>query len=309
MKVLFMGTPDFAVPVLESLISKHNVVAVVSQPDKPKGRGKKLQPTPVKVVAEANNIPVYQPSRIKDEEFVNILKDIDADIYVVVAYGQILSQEILDIPKYGCVNVHGSLLPKYRGAAPIQWSIIDGEKKTGVTIMYMVKALDAGDMIIKKEIEITPEDTYETLHNKMAPVGAEALIEALDLIEKGEAKPEKQDDNLTCYASMITKDMGHIDWNKTSEEIKNKVRGFNPFPAAFTEYNDEVLKIFNVDILDCCNNGRCGEIISIDKKKGFVVKTGNGAVMVTEVQAKGSKRMNCADYMRGHKIEEGKILK
>ena len=143
----------------------------------------------------------------------------------------------------------------------------------------------------------------------MAPVGAEALIEALDLIEKGEAKPEKQDDNLTCYASMITKDMGHIDWNKTSEEIKNKVRGFNPFPAAFTEYNDEVLKIFNVDILDCCNNGRCGEIISIDKKKGFVVKTGNGAVMVTEVQAKGSKKMNCADYMRGHQIEEGKILK
>lgn len=309
MKVLFMGTPDFAVPVLEALIDKHNVVAVVSQPDKPKGRGKKLQPTPVKAVAEAHNIPVYQPNRIKDEEFVNILKGIDADIYVVVAYGQILSQEILDIPKYGCVNVHGSLLPKYRGAAPIQWSIIDGEEKTGVTIMYMVKALDAGDMILKKEIEITPEDTYETLHDKMAPIGADALIEALDLIENGEAKPEKQDDSLTCYASMITRDMGQIDWTKTSKEIKNKVRGFNPVPAAFTEYDDEVLKIFNVNILEGYDNGNCGEIIAIDKKKGFVVKTGNGAVMVTEVQAKGSKRMNCADYMRGHQIEEGKFLK
>lgn len=309
MKVLFMGTPDFAVPVLEELIKNHQVVAVVSQPDKPKGRGKKLQPTPVKAVAETNNIPVYQPARIKDEEFVNILKDIDADIYVVVAYGQILSQEILDIPKYGCVNVHGSLLPKYRGAAPIQWSIINGEEKTGVTIMYMVKALDAGDMILKEEISIEPNDTYETLHDKMAPVGAKALIKALDLIENGEEKAEKQDDSLSCYASMITRDMGQIDWTKTSEEIKNKVRGFNPVPAAFTNYDDEVLKIFNVDILNGHNNGAAGEVLGIDKKKGFVVKTGNGAVMVTEIQAKGSKRMNCADYMRGHDIIIGKILK
>lgn len=304
-----MGTPDFAVPVLEELIKNHQVVAVVSQPDKPKGRGKKLQPTPVKAVAETNNIPVYQPARIKDEEFVNILKDIDADIYVVVAYGQILSQEILDIPKYGCVNVHGSLLPKYRGAAPIQWSIINGEEKTGVTIMYMVKALDAGDMILKEEISIEPNDTYETLHDKMAPVGAKALIKALDLIEKGEEKAEKQDDSLSCYASMITRDMGQIDWTKTSEEIKNKVRGFNPVPAAFTNYDDEVLKIFNVDILNGYNNGAAGEVLDIDKKEGFVVKTGNGAVMVTEIQAKGSKRMNCADYMRGHDIIIGKILK
>ena len=309
MKIVFMGTPDFSVPALEELAKVHQVAAVVTQQDRPKGRGHKMQYTPVKEKALELNIPVYQPNRIKDEEFVNILKGIDADIYVVVAYGQILSQEILDIPKYGCVNVHGSLLPKYRGAAPIQWSIIDGEEKTGVTIMYMVKALDAGDMILKKEIEITPEDTYETLHDKMAPIGADALIEALDLIENGEAKPEKQDDSLTCYASMITRDMGQIDWTKTSEEIKNKVRGFNPVPAAFTEYDDEVLKIFNINILDGYDNGNCGEIIAIDKKKGFVVKTGNGAVMVTEVQAKGSKRMNCADYMRGHQIEEGKILK
>lgn len=309
MKVVFMGTPDFAVPVLEALIKNHEVVAVVSQPDKPKGRGKKLQPTPVKAVAEANNIPVYQPERIKNDEFVDFLEKIEADIYVVVAYGQLLSQRILDIPKYGCVNVHGSLLPKYRGAAPIQWSIIDGEEKTGVTIMYMVKKCDAGDMILKKEIEIDSEDTYETLHDKMAPVGAEALIEALDSIEKGQAKAEKQDDSLSCYASMITRDMGIIDWSKSSKEIKNKIRGFNPVPAAYTNYGEDILKIFNVDILEGYDNGEIGEILAVDKKKGFVVKTGNGAVMVTEIQAKGGKRMNCADYMRGHEVEVGKILR
>lgn len=308
MKVIFMGTPDFAVPVLEALIKNHNVVAVVSQPDKPKGRGKKLQPTPVKALAEANNIPVYQPKRIKDDEFVDILEKIEADIYVVVAYGQLLSQRILDIPQYGCVNVHGSLLPKYRGAAPIQWSIINGEEKTGVTIMYMVKKCDAGDMILKKEIEIDSEDTYETLHDKMAPIGADALIEALDLIEKGEVKAEKQNEELSCYASMITRDMGIIDWSKTSKEIKNKIRGFNPVPAAYTKYGEDILKIFKADIVEGYENGEIGEILAVDKKRGFTVKTGDGAVMITEIQAKGGKRMNCADYMRGHEIEIGKIL-
>lgn len=309
MKVLFMGTPDFAVPVLEALVEKHTVTAVVSQPDKPKGRGKKLQPTPVKAVAEKYNIPVYQPERIKDEDFVNALKGIDADIFVVVAYGQILSQEILDIPKYGCVNVHGSLLPKYRGAAPIQWAIIKGEKKTGVTIMYMVKALDAGDMILKREIDIDDNDNYETLHDKMAPVGAKALIDALDMIEKGSVNAEKQDDSLTCYASMITRDMGVIDWKDTSENIRNKVRGFDPVPAAYTNYEGDIIKIYSVDIADNEYEGSAGEIVDIDKKKGFYVKTGNGAVLVKKVQAKGGKKMNCADYMRGHSVEKGKILK
>ena len=309
MKVLFMGTPDFAVPVLEALVEKHTVTAVVSQPDKPKGRGKKLQPTPVKAVAEKYNIPVYQPERIKDEDFVNVLKGIDADIFVVVAYGQILSQEILDIPKYGCVNVHGSLLPKYRGAAPIQWAIINDEKKTGVTIMYMVKALDAGDMILKREIDIDDNDNYETLHDKMAPVGAKALIDALELIESGNVNAEKQDDSLTCYASMITRDMGLIDWKDTSENIRNKVRGFDPVPAAYTNYEGDIIKIYSVDIADNEYEGSAGEIVDIDKKKGFYVKTGNGAVLVKKVQAKGGKKMNCADYMRGHSVEKGKILK
>lgn len=308
MKVLFMGTPDFAVPVLEALIEKHEVVAVVSQPDKPKGRGKKLMPTPVKEVALKHNIDVYQPERIKNEDFVEVLKGIEADIYVVVAYGQILSQEILDIPKFGCINVHGSLLPKYRGAAPIQWSIINGEDVTGVTIMYMIKELDAGDMILKKEIDIEKEDTYETLHDKMAIVGAEALIEAIELIESGKVKAERQDDSLSTYAPMISKDMGRIDWNKSSVEIKNKIRGFNPFPACFSEYKGEVLKIFKAEEVECNKQAKAGEIIEVDSKKGFTVKTGDSALLIKEIQAKGGKKMNSCDYMRGHSIEVGEIL-
>lgn len=309
MKVLFMGTPDFAVPVLNAITEKYEVTAVISQPDRPKGRGKKLQPTPVKVLAESKGIPVYQPERIKNEEFTAFLKTIEADIYVVVAYGQILSQEILDIPRFGCVNVHGSLLPKYRGAAPIQWSVINGDTKTGVTIMYMDKTCDTGDMILKREMDIFPHDTYETLHDRMAPIGASALMEALELIEKGEAKAEKQDDSLSSHAPMITRDMGLIDWSKTSMEIKNKIRGFNPVPAAFANYDDIILKIFNSEIIDNYDSGEPGEILAVDKKKGFIVKTGDGALLITEVQAKGGKRMNTADYMRGHLIESGKILK
>lgn len=308
MKVLFMGTPDFAVPVLEALVEKHNVTAVISQPDKPKGRGKKMKPTPVKEAAEKYGIPVYQPEKIKDEKFVELLKGIDADIFVVVAYGQILSQEILDIPKYGCINVHGSLLPKYRGAAPIQWSVINGEKETGVTIMYMVKALDSGDMILKRKMEITDDDTYETLHDRMAYVGADALIEAIELIEKGDVNAEKQEDSLATTAPMIKKDMGKIHWSRNSEEIRNKIRGFNPVPGAYTEYEGEILKIFKADIVEGYEKGEAGEILSVDKKKGFIVKTGNGALLIREVQAKGGKKMNCADYLRGHSVEEGKIL-
>ncbi len=309
MKVLFMGTPDFAVPVLKAVSDKYEVTAVISQPDRPKGRGKKLQPTPVKVFAESKNIPVYQPERIKSEEFTAFLRTIEADIYVVVAYGQILSQEILDIPPLGCVNVHGSLLPKYRGAAPIQWSVINGDEKTGVTIMYMDKNCDTGDMILKEEMDILPDDTYESLHDRMAPIGAETLMRALELIEKGEARAEKQDDSLSTHAPMITKDMGLIDWSRRSEEIRNKIRGFNPTPCAFTHYDDEVLKIYRAEKAEGYELGENGEILAVDKKKGFIVGTGDGALLITEVQAKGGKRMAAADYMRGHSVEIGKILK
>jgi methionyl-tRNA formyltransferase len=308
MKAVFMGTPDFAVPPLKALIEKHEVVAVISQPDKPKGRGKHLMPTPVKEVALENNIPVYQPEKIKAEDAVELVKSFNADVIVVVAYGQILPESILNAPKYGCINVHGSLLPKYRGAAPIQWAVIDGEPTSGVTIMYMEKGLDCGDMILKREIPIEPEDTYGTLYDKISELGADALIEALTLLENGTASPQKQDDSLSTYAVKIEKEMGLVDWSKTSTEIVNHIRGFNPMPGAFTNYGDEVFKLWMAESVDGEYNGAVGEIADVTKK-GFVVKCGDGAVLVTIMQAKGGKRMATADYMRGHSIEKGTVLR
>ncbi len=307
MKVVFMGTPDFAVPTLEKLIEKHDVVCVVTQPDKPKGRGKKMMFPPVKEAAIAAGIPVLQPQKIKDEESIAELKKYEADLFVVVAYGQILPEAILNMPKFGCINVHGSLLPKYRGAAPIQWAVIDGEKVTGVTIMYMEKGLDTGDMILKKEIPLDENETYGSLHDKMAPIGADALIEAVELIESGKAKPEKQDNSLSTYAKKIEKGFGQIDWNKNSDEILHLVRGLNPMPCAYTILNGEVFKIWNGEEVESVD-GAVGEVVEVNSKKGFVVKTGNSAILVTEVQAKGGKRMGCADYMRGHAVEKGTML-
>jgi len=303
MKVVFMGTPDFAVPTLEALIEKHDVLAVISQPDKPKGRGKKLQPTPVKIAAEAHNIPVYQPEKIKDEEFVKILSGIEADVFVVVAYGQILPQKILDMPKYGCINVHGSLLPKYRGAAPIQWSVIDGEKVTGVTIMYMEKGLDTGAMLLKREIPIEPTDTFGTLHDKMAPVGAQALLEVLEMLENGSAKPEKQDDAQSSYVSVIDKSLGNIDWSRDAKSITDLIRGLDPVPGAYSYLNGEMIKIWAAETSE--HKGSAGEVVYTDKKKGFAVAANGGSVFVKQVQAKGGKRMSAADYMRGHEIKVG----
>jgi methionyl-tRNA formyltransferase len=305
MKVVYMGTPDFAVPALKALIEKHEVVAVISQPDKPKGRGKHLAPTPVKEEALKHSIPVYQPERIKSEEAVELVRSLDADIFVVAAYGQILPVSILEKPKYGCINIHGSLLPKYRGAAPIQWALIDGEESSGVTIMYMAEGLDCGDMLLKKEIPIESEDTYGTLYDKISELGATAVLEAMELIENGTAKPEKQDDNKSTYAKKIVKEMGLIDWSKTSREINNLVRGFNPMPVAHTTYNGEVFKIWSVAPVEGDYVGECGEIVEVNPKRGFTVKTGDGAVLVREMQAKGGKRMTSADYMRGHAVEKG----
>lgn len=307
MKIVFMGTPDFAVHTLDALIKNHEVVAVISQPDKPKGRGKKLQPTPVKILAEEHNIPVYQPVRIKDEDFCDFLETIEADLFVVVAYGQILSEKILNMPKLGCVNVHGSLLPQYRGAAPIQWSILNGDKKTGVTIMYMDKECDTGDMILKEEIDITDDDTYGSLHDKMAPVGAKALLKAIDMIQNGSVNAEKQDNSKANYAPMINKQMGHIDWSKSADEIRNLVKGLNPMPGAFTFYNDEMLKIWDCKIVDTTSTDK-GKITEVDPKKGFVVACGTNSLLITEIQAKGGKRMKTVDYMRGHSIDNNSVL-
>ena len=307
MNIVFMGTPDFAVESLKELIKNHNVLAVISQPDKPKGRGKKLVNTPIKQFALDNGIEkIYQPEKIKDEEFIKQLESLNPDLFVVVAYGQILSEEVLSIPKYGCINVHGSLLPKYRGAAPIQWSIINGEEKTGVTIMYMEKGLDSGDMILKEEVVIDKKETYKTLHDKMSVVGARALIKAIELIETGKVDAKKQDHSQATYAPMITKEMGHINWDNTSKDIINLIRGINPMPMAYTIYKDEIFKVSEAEEV-LGYDGKIGEIVSIEKER-FVVKTKDTSVIIKEMQAKGGKRMKTSDYLRGHSIEKNIIL-
>ena len=308
MRVIFMGTPDFAVPSLEALLTKHEVVLVVTQPDKPKGRGKKMVPTPVKACALEHGIPVLQPEKVKEPEFVEQLRSYEPDLIAVTAFGQILSEPILEMPKYGCINVHGSLLPKYRGAAPMQWSIIDGEKVTGITTMYMAKGLDSGDMLLKAEVEITDEDTFATIHDKMAVTGANLLLDTLDQLEAGTLERIPQDHDAATYAPMITKETGHIDWSKNRQDIINLIRGLNPVPAAYTIYEEEVLKIFGAALSDVqADSAANGEIVAV-VKKGFVVKCGDCCLLITEVQARGGKRMMTDAYLRGHAMKEGILL-
>ena len=308
MRVIFMGTPDFAVPTLEALIEKHEVLAVVTQPDKPKGRGKKMVFPVVKEKALEHNITVYQPQKVKTPEFVEILKEYQPDIMVVVAFGQILSEEILNIPQYGCINVHGSILPQYRGAAPIQWSIINGEEFGGVTTMYMAKGLDSGDMILKAEEKIKPDDTYGSLYDRLSVIGADLLIKTLDLIENGEVKRIPQNDDEATFAPMIKPELEHINWNGKNTDIVNLIKGLNPQPVAYTMLNDEKLKIWFAETIDGDYNGEPGTIVDV-RKRDFVVMTAEGAVAVKEVQAQGGKRMSADAYMRGHAIEKGTILK
>ena len=308
MKVVFMGTPDFAVPCLQAIIDEgHEVLAVVTQPDKPKGRGKKMSMPPVKELALKYDIKVYQPQRVKTDEFVNILKDINPDIMVVVAFGQILSKDILDIPKYGCINVHASLLPKYRGAAPINWVIINGEKTTGVTTMYMDVGLDTGDMILKKEMNIEIDETAGELHDKMMYVGADVLKDTLKLIESKSAPREKQDDNESSYAPIMDKNLGNIDWSKKSEEIYNLIRGTNPWPSAYTKYNNETMKIWKSEILDKKSNTNPGTILNVDKK-GIEVATGDSVLLLKEIQMPGKRRMSVEDYIKGNDININSVL-
>lgn len=295
-------------PSLEALLTKHEVVLVVTQPDKPKGRGKKMVPTPVKACALEHGIPVLQPEKVKEPEFVEQLRSYEPDLIAVTAFGQILSEPILEMPKYGCINVHGSLLPKYRGAAPMQWSIIDGEKVTGITTMYMAKGLDSGDMLLKAEVEITDEDTFATIHDKMAVTGANLLLDTLDQLEAGTLERIPQDHDAATYAPMITKETGHIDWSKNRQDIINLIRGLNPVPAAYTIYEEEVLKIFGAVISDVqVDDAANGEIVAV-VKKGFVVKCGDGCLLITEVQARGGKRMMTDAYLRGHAMKEGILL-
>ena len=310
MNIVFMGTPDFAVESLKKIYeSGHNILAVVSQPDKPSGRNMKLMPTPVKEYAESKNIKVYQPEKIrKDEELYETLKSLKPDVIVVVAFGQILPQKILDIPKYGSVNVHGSLLPKYRGAAPIQWAIISGEKVTGITTMYMDAGMDTGDMIQKAEVKIENDDNFGTLYEKMKIKGGELIVQTLEKIADGVAPRVKQPDDFTL-APMIEKTLGNIDWNNNSEDIRNLVRGLNPTPGAYTKIEGQKIKIWRVEFsnLEKTDEVLPGMVIKANKKEGLLISTKDGILDIAEIQLPNSKRMLAKEYLNGHDISVNTI--
>lgn len=323
MRIVFMGTPDFAVPCLEALVAAgHEIAGVVTQPDRPKGRGHKLTPPPVKVLAEAKGLPVNQPERIKHPDFVGTLKELAPEMIVVVAFGQLLSKEILTLPKYGCVNVHASLLPGYRGAAPIHWAVINGETETGVTIMYMDEGLDTGDMILRESIPIEAGDTTGTVHDKLSAMGARLLVEAVAQIAAGTARRVPQDHAKSTYAPILTKEVELIHWEKNAAEVRNLIRGLNPWPGAFTYYGGQVLKIWSAEEWEegtvsvaagrvAASNqpeNRPGQVTAVLPKSGFVVLTGHGRLLVTEVQLQGSRRMPAADFVHGHGVTPGIVL-
>lgn len=308
MKIVFMGTPDFAVGALEALVEAgHEVVAVVTQPDKPKGRGKEMQQTPVKACAVKHNIEVFRPIKIKTPEAVEVLKGYEADLFVVAAFGQILSKEILDMPKYGCVNIHASLLPKYRGAAPIQWAILDGEKETGVTIMQMNEGLDTGDMLTKVVVPIEDTDTGESLFDKLAEAGAKLLIETIPQIEAGTLKPEPQDDSLSTYAKMIKKEMGLIDWKREALVLERLVRGMNSWPSAYTHFQGKTLKVWEAEVETCEAQAVPGSVVEVTKNS-IKVQTGKDLLVLKQIQLEGKKRMDVAAFLLGYKVETGMML-
>lgn len=305
MKILYMGTPDFASIILNILVkSECEVVGVVSQPDKPKGRGHKLMPTDVKKAAEAAGLTVYQPESLKDGALMPVLEEFQPDVIVVAAYGKILPKYILDYPKYGCINVHASLLPKYRGAAPIQRAIINGDKVTGVTIMQMAQGLDTGDILSKAETEIGEYETAEALFDRLAEIGGELLVDTLNELEN--IVPEKQNDAEAVYAEKISKETGRINWNESSEKIIRLINGMNSWPLAYTLYKGEPLKI--AEALKYNASGKPGEILELKKKNGLIIACGEGAICVKTAQFAGSKKMNVEDYARGHEVEIGEIL-
>lgn len=303
MNVVFMGTPDFAVPSLKAIAKHHNVLAVFTQPDKPVGRKMVMTPPDVKVCAQELSIPVYQPVKLREGDNDKIIRELNPDVIVVVAYGQILPENILNIPKYGCINVHGSLLPKYRGAAPIQWSVLNGDTVTGVTTMYMEKGLDTGDILLKEEYEIGINETAGEVFDNLAMLGGELILKTLEYAQKGMLKPVKQDDSLSSYAKMLDKSMCKIDFSKTNKEVHNKVRGLCPWPVASTVFNGKVLKIFETRLAD--GKGKPGEVISTNP---LTVACGEGAVVVNSVQLQGKKRMDSNVFLQGHKINIGTII-
>ena len=317
MRVVFMGTPDFSVPALKALVDGgHEVTAVITQPDKPKGRGKEVQMTPVKLAAMEYGIPVYQPVKIRDPEFIGRLKEIPADVYVVIAFGQILPKAVLDIPPCGCINIHASLLPKYRGAAPIQWCVIDGEKETGITTMMMDTGLDTGDMLEKTVIPIEEKETGGSLHDKLSLAGGELILSTLKKLEEGTLVPTPQTEEGTCYAKMLTKTMGDIDWSASAVSIERLIRGLNPWPSAYTHWNGKTIKLWAASAVSRTEEeslmaGRedlaDGTVLS-SGKKGLFVKTGQGVLSIRELQLEGKKRMDVDAFLRGYAIPEGDVF-
>lgn len=321
MRAIFMGTPDFSVPVLTAMKEAgHDMLAAVTQPDKPKGRGKEMQMTPVKAKALELGIPVLQPKRVRDPEFVEQLRELKPDVMVVVAFGQILTKEVLEVPKYGCINVHASLLPMYRGAAPIQYVILNGEKETGVTTMFMDEGLDTGDMLLKTVVPITADETGGTLHDKLSAAGAELLIRTLEQMEAGTLQRIPQTGE-TCYVGTLKKSMGEMDWSRPAEELERQVRGLNPWPSAYTFLNGKTLKIWKAEVLHMeavssqeaeepealADRKSCGSVIVISRDS-IQVQTGDGILAIRELQLEGKKRMTADAFLRGYPVEAGTIL-
>lgn len=314
MRIVFMGTPDFAVPTLETLLqSEHEVVGVVTQPDRPKGRSGKLAFSPVKEAAVAANVPVYQPERIKDGTFYPVLQELKPDVIIVVAFGQILPKEILELPKYGCMNVHASLLPKLRGAAPIQWSVIDGDRESGVTIMQMDEGLDTGDMLMVQKYTLDAKETGGSLFDKLSKLGGPMILEVLKQAQEGTLHPVPQGEAFT-YAKMLSKETGKLDFTKSAVELERLIRGLNPWPSCYTTFGGKMLKIWDADVIDAqtqaaeqVEKGQCGQIIRVDKKTLWI-QTGDGALSVQSLQLAGKKRMNIADFLRGVQMDCTTIL-
>ncbi len=309
MRVIFMGTPDFAVGTLHALVGAgHEVVLAVTQPDKPKGRGKTVQYPPVKEAALEHGIEVYQPDRVRKPEHIEYLRKYHPDVIVVVAFGQILPKEILEMPPYGCINVHASLLPKYRGAAPIQWAVIQNERVSGVTTMRMDEGLDTGDMILKKEVVLDKKETGGSLFARLSEVGAELCVETLAAIENGTAVYTPQDHSRATKVGMISKKFGRIDWQKPAAELECLIRGLNPWPSAYTDLDGRTLKIWDADVADTAGDSEPGTVTDVTKDAVFV-QTGEGTLILREVQLEGKKRMKCDAFLRGYHIERGTVLR
>lgn len=306
LRLVFMGTPEFAVPSLQKLIDLgEQVVAVVTQPDRPKGRGQRLTAPPVKILAEKQGIPVFQPVKVRAPEFIDAMRQLNPDLILVTAFGQILPRALLEIPRLGCVNIHASLLPRYRGAAPINWCIVNGETETGITIMQMDAGLDTGDMLLKRTLPIGPEEDAQSLHDRLSAAGAEALAEALEQLASGRLVPEKQDGLLSSYAPMLKKEDGLIDWARDPGSICNLVRGLTPWPGAFTPLGDKTLKIFRCRVAG--GEGEPGTILQADRS-GLVIACKGGGILVDELQLEGKKRLSAKDFLAGYNIKPGTIL-